>query len=170
MRGSLSLFVAMLIAIARVAPAADALCPAGFTQEPNSFQVGLEIFALNPNRLPDFLEGLPIYGPVLGVPVPWGDLVQLQASYGSYKDFSLYTIEGSYRVNATTPYFNGYLAVGAHILSYSLGGNSHRYVGGNVGLGLSIDMSRDFDINIGLKTYIQESSFAAFGGGFRFLL
>lgn len=143
-------------------------CPVTPSQKENAFQVGLHIQNLLPNRLPDFVGGLPVYGPIVGIPF-FGDNIQLQAFYGTLTDFWLYTFEANYRFNVSTPYFTGFALAGGHYMHYSRLGSAHRYVGPNFGLGASIDMSQNFDVNLLMKVYAQERALFSFGGGFALL-
>lgn len=136
------------------------------------FEVGLVYSALIPSGLPDFNITLPIYGPVLGVPL-FGGTLQLQGATGSDSGtgLTLYLAEATYRLEMSIPYFNSFALVGAHILHYSAsGGVTHQGVGANFGIGLSFLMGRGFEMAFSLRTYVQQRSTISFGGGFSFLL
>lgn len=134
------------------------------------FELGLLYQSLVPSGLPNLNVTLPVFGPVVGVPLLGGTL-QFQAVYGSDTGVSLYLAETTYRIEIPSPYVNLFALLGAHYLHYSvLNSPSFGKFGTNFGVGASFMMGRSFEMAFTLRTYIQQRSTITFGGGFSFLL
>jgi len=144
-------------------------CSSTRLQRPNAYEVGLSAQLLLPNRLDDFKTSLPAYGPVFGIPLG-SDTLHFEGLYGASNGLSLFVLEAGYRLNFDTPFLSGYLLAGGHFLHYSLNSMPHQFFGGNLGLGLTLPMSRDFSLDLGMKVYLQARAIVSFGGGFNFLL
>ncbi len=164
MRTAFALF--LTLCTARVARAAVSC---GDTPVPNDFQIGLSLQILLPNNLPDFSLSVPAYGIVASVPLG-RDSIQVLAQYGSGEKFYLYSGEVNYALVLPTPFFTPFLLAGIHWMHYALSGVGHDNFGGNAGIGLLFPLSSDFQITLGLKSYLESRAIIAFGGGFSFFL
>ncbi len=147
------------------APCAEIASPRG-----ERFELGLLYQSLIPSGLPDLNVTMPVFGPVVGVPL-FGGTLQWQAVYGSDTGVSLYVAETTYRIEIPNPYVNLFGLFGAHYLYYSvLNHPSRGKFGTQFGLGASFMMGSSFEMAFTLRTYIQQRSTITFGGGFSFLL
>ena len=135
----------------------------------NRFAIGLSLASILPNRLPDFQTSLIAYGPTLGIPVG-RDKIQVQAMYGATTGLSMSLAEMNYRFDIPTPFFTSFLLAGGHYLHYSFSGRGHDVWGMNLGLGFTLNMSRNFGLALSMKGYLQDRVMISFGGGFNFLL
>lgn len=165
---------ALLAGVARGAetppPLTAAPCTEIASPRGERFELGLLYQSLVPSGLPNLNVTMPVFGPVVGLPL-FGGTLQFQAVYGSDTGVSLYLAETTYRVEIPSPYVNLFALFGAHFLHYSvLNQPSFGRFGTNFGLGASFMMSRTFEMAITLRTYIQQRSTITFGGGFSFLL
>jgi hypothetical protein len=134
-----------------------------------SYDLGLTLQTMLPNRLEDFPFSLPIYGVFFGVPL-FGHSLQAQLLYGSLEGLSLYTVELYYRYEFELPYFTPFLLAGGHFLHTSYQSRPQEYVGALAGLGLLVAMGRNFDLSLAMKIYLPKQSIVSFGGGFSFRL
>lgn len=158
-----------------VSPMASALAPkecATLTSpRGHRYEIGLLYQAIIPSGLPDLSRTIPVYGPIVGVPV-LGGTVQLQTVWGSDDSagISLNLVEANYRLEIEIPFLNVFALFGAHYLRYTLATTTHAGFGANLGIGLSFLMGKNFEVSLSLRTYLQQRSTVSFGGGFAFLL
>jgi hypothetical protein len=144
----------------------------GTTESPRGerFEIGMLYQALIPSGLPGLTRTVPIYGPILGVPLLGGTL-QVQGVFGSDSsiNLNLTLLEATYRVEIEFPYFNAFALFGAPYLRYAQT-TTHAAFGANLGVGISFLMGKNLELSLALRTYLQQRSTISFGGGFSFLL
>ena len=163
----------LLLGVTSIATAASLSpkeCGTLATPRGQSFEIGLVYAAIIPSGLPDLTRTIPVYGPVLGIPV-LGGTAQIQSVWGNDKDtnLSLMLVEANYRLEIEIPYFHAFGLFGAHYLRYTQA-TEHSGFGANLGIGLSFLMGRNFEVSFSLRTYLQQRSTVSFGGQFAFLL
>lgn len=135
-----------------------------YTDRP--FEVGFSYKNLHPNQLPNFTLPLGVYGINVGFPL-WGQSLQIQALIGSKLDFAVTLIEVGYRFHFKTPFITGYGVVGTHYLGYSP--PTHRFFGGNAGMGLLVGAFKGVEAHLELKMYFQTEHIVSIGGGISYL-
>lgn len=132
-------------------------------------EVGLFLYTLLPNGLPEFDMSLTVYGPMFAIPFGPHRL-QVHATYGGTDGLSVYTLEPSFKFVLRNPFFRGFAAVGGQLFHYSAGGTSYDHTGANVAFGLIFPMGMNCEWTLIWKSYLQARTLMSFGGGFTFLL
>jgi hypothetical protein len=134
-----------------------------------STELGLSVQQLIPTHMPEFNSSIPAFGPNILIPLG-GDHLRVQGLFAGQNGVTLYMAEAGYYWTVTTPFFMGMVGLGAHYMHYNTIDASYDFVGGNLGVGLSLVMSKSFHVLLEMKGYIQERSMLTAGGGFSFVL
>lgn len=142
---------------------AQGLCPSDSPPRENAFEWGIQALSVLPNRLPQFTGSVPIFGAIVGVPL-LGQHLQFQANYGTLTGFTLHTFESSYRHRFALPFATPFVQFGGHYLRYRFVGVDHTYWGFHGATGFSFGMTRNFDINLFVKVYVQDRPLFSYGG------
>jgi hypothetical protein len=134
-----------------------------------SWEVGFSLNLLVPNQLPEFVRTVPVYGPMLGIPVGKSDVLQIEAVYGSSERISLFMTEVDYRYHFSTPFIRPYVIAGVGYLHHGFSGNDHNYVMPIAGLGFYFPMVKNFVIAMNMRIYVPKETFLRFSGQFAYL-
>ena len=145
------------------------VCAAESLARTPSYDLGLSLELLLPNRLADFPTTLPAYGLLIGAPI-FGHSLQAQGLYGAANGLSLYIFELAYRYEIEVPFFTAFVLAGGHFLHTSYLSTAHDYLGALLGFGLLIPMGKTFELTLAMKVYLPKQSIVSIGGGFTFRL
>lgn len=159
--------VSPLILILAILFALPLLAEQAKSSSSRSVEIGLSVQLLHPDSLPEFDQKLTAFGPLVGIPIG-GDVIQVQALYGSQDNASLYLIETDYRLRFHTPYFSGFALAGGHFLKHSQA--NYEAFGMNLGMGVSYLAVERVEIHLELKIYFQDRKLVTLGGGISYLL
>jgi hypothetical protein len=134
-----------------------------------ALELGISVQQLIPTHMPEFSFSLPAVGPNILIPIG-DDHLRVQGLFTAQSQFVFYLAEVGYTWTVTTPFFTGFAGLGAHYMHYSTADALYDFVGGNLGVGLTLAMSKNFHVLVEMKGYIQEKSMLTAGAGFCFVL